>query len=765
MSRAIARIAELRQLLAQANRAYYQDDAPCMSDAAYDALMQELQLLEQQHPPAAADRSPSQTVGSPVPADSGFAVFAHPTPMRSLANVFTSAEVQHFLQRVRKLAGSDTVLFSAEPKLDGIAINLLYEQGSLTAAATRGDGKRGENVTRNILTIPDIPAQLDDAPARLEIRGEVMMTTTDFIRLNEAQQTAGKKTFANPRNAAAGSLRQLNAAVTAERQLSFFAHGIGESDSGIGATHTQAMTWLVKRGFRLAQPRTAGSSDKTLLAYYEQIEQNRADLPYGIDGVVYKVDDFALAQQLGYVARSPRFAAAHKFSAETVMTRVNAIDLQVGRSGVLTPVARLQPAAVGGVMVANATLHNMGFIEEKGIHIGDYVDIRRAGDVIPEVVRVVTERRPAAAYSWTPPADCPSCGAAIKRTERFFRCENTSCSGQRRAAVRHFVSRAAMDIEGVGDTLLDKLFEASYIHNAADIYRLDKTQLLSLELIADQSADNLLRAIEASRDTTLARFIYALGISHVGESTSVRLADFFGSLDKLLQAPPPVYAFIRDIGSETAAAIIHFFTADPNRDLITTLRQTLRWQDTVHARNTRPQPLADFFTAVTQFKQYVAAPQQALLPTGLGRKAIEQLSGHYTDLAAVTTATVSDLTAALNGNTALATRLHAFLNAPYYRDTIEFLYQLGFVWIQHTPDKDNRPLAGKTIVITGTLPDMSRAEAKQRIIKAGGKVTATVSGSTDYVLAGANPGSKLERAQAAGIAILAPEAFNTLVDS
>lgn len=758
----LKRIKALRAQLEAANQAYHGQDAPILTDAEYDSLLEELRQLEARHPQAAAKTSPTQTVGSaPSPR---FAVFAHPTPMRSLNNVFEESEALDFFRRMQKAAQQDGIAFSAEPKLDGIAVNLLYEDGALTAAATRGDGERGENITANLRTLPNVPPALSGAPPQLEVRGEVVMAFADFIALNSAQQSEGKKPFANPRNAAAGSLRQLDAAITARRPLRFYAHGTGAGGEALGGSHSAAIQWLVKRGFDIANPRIAASDSAKLLAYYHQMHAARPELPFAIDGIVYKVDSIALQQKIGHVSRAPRFAAAHKFSAEIATTVVQAIDMQVGRTGVLTPVARLQPATVGGVVVANATLHNVERIAEKDVRVGDYVEIRRAGDVIPEVIRVLPDKRPANSAAWQPPAACPSCGSALAGDGRFFRCQNRSCSGRQRAAVSHFVSRRAMDIEGVGGVLLEKLFEAGHVRHAADLYRLEKEQLLALALIADLSADNILAAIRASRRTTLARFLFALGINHVGETAAAQLAAFFGTLDNLMQAPAPVYAFIRDIGSETAAALADFFASADNRAQVARLRAELSWPETRPAAASRPQPLANFFAALADFKNYVDAAHRAMLPSGLGKRAAEQLTAAFDDLAQMQAAAPDALAAALNGNRALAEQLHGFFRNPYYRDTFAFLQALGLVWNKQQAAQKAGALAGKTFVITGTLQGMSRDEAKKIIEDAGGSVTAAVSGSTDYLLAGEKGGSKLQKAEKLGIRILTQQQWQRLIE-
>lgn len=758
MSDAAPRIAALRRLLQAANRAYYQEDAPQMSDAEYDTLMAELRTLEAQHPHTADAASPSQTVGSPP--SGRFPAFVHPTPMRSLANASSVEEMQEFLRRVHRLAGTDEIALCAELKLDGIAINLHYVDGTLAAAATRGDGECGENITANVRTLADVPVALADAPPSLEVRGEVVMNTADFMQLNVSQQAAGKKVFANPRNAAAGSLRQLDAQITASRPLRFYAHGIGSGT--IASHHSAAMDWLAARGFTRATPHLHSADEAALLAFHQTIQSTRPDLPFAIDGVVYKVDDFALQEKLGSVARAPRYAVAYKFSAEITTTIVEAIDLQVGRTGVLTPVARLQPASVGGVVVANATLHNLELIAQKDVRVGDYVEIRRAGDVIPEVIRALPAKRAADSAAWVPPATCPACNQPLRRDGRFLRCDRRTCSGRQRAAVGHFVSRQAMDVEGIGGVLLEKLFAAELVREAADLYQLNKTQLLALDLIADTSAAQILAAIQASCRTTLPRLLFALGINHVGEATAAQLAAFFGTLDNLRTAPPPVYAFIRDIGSETATALQHYFADADNTRHLHALCEALSWEEA--APPPRTLPLEGFLNSVRAFKNFLPAAQHDILPAGLGARGTQQLCSAFDSLPALLHAGVPQLTQALKGNEKLAQRLADFFAAPLTRATVDFLHtRLHLTWSNAAQAADTRPLAGKVFVLTGTLEGITRNAAKQRITAAGGSVSSALSGATDYLLAGASPGSKLHKAQQLGVQVLTQSEWEELL--
>lgn len=762
----LVRLEDLRTRIARADHEYYVLDAPTLSDAEYDALVMQLRKLESVAPTSAVADSPLQKVGGK--SSGRFPPFRHPTAMRSLNNAFSAGEVRDFVRRIEKLTGEQTV-FSAELKLDGIAVNLWYENGTLAAAATRGDGETGENITANIKTIASLPLSLPDAPPHFEVRGEVVMNFSDFIKLNERQLAQNGRQFANPRNAAGGSLRQLDAAVTATRPLFFYVHGVGDNSAALIAdTQTAAIEWLEVRGFVIARPHICSADLDTLLAYHEEIQSKRADLPFSIDGVVYKVNNLALQRKIGSVARAPRFAIAHKFSAEVATTVLRAIDIQIGRTGVLTPVARLAPVIVGGVVVSNATLHNADLIAEKDIRQGDYVDIRRAGDVIPEIIRILPDKRPPDSVPWTPPSVCPVCESAIRQEGRFYRCDNHRCPGRRIAAVSHFVSRGALDIDGVGGVLLEKLFASNLIQTAKDLYTLKKEELLSLELIADTSADNILAAIETSKNTTLTRFLFGLGMPSVGEAAATTLADFFGRLDNLINAPMLVFAFIRDIGSETATAIRRYFATDEHRELINGLRQAgVTWDERDFNRGERIRPLKDFLTTVTIFKNFLDGDQSQLeaLPSGLGKTAIERLCAAFPDLAALHAADEMTLQSVVGGHSGLTTRLLAFFNDENYRAVVAHLDLLGFVWRTNAIEQDQRALVGNTFVLTGVLPDITRQQAKARIQAAGGAVTGKVTGNTNYVIAGDNPGSKLKDAEKLGIPVLSATAFAELLET
>ena len=657
------RAVELREAIETHDHNYYVLDAPTVSDAEYDALYRELVALESEYPTLVTPDSPTQRVGgAPLPE---FAAVRHSVPMLSIRTETdtTATGALQFDARVRRELGlaadAQPIEYVAELKFDGLAISLRYEDGRLAVAATRGDGEVGEDVTRNIYTIRAIPRRLrtDKPPRVIEIRGEVYMSRKDFERLNERQIAAGQKAFINPRNTAAGAVRQLDPAMTAQRPLMFFAYGIGEINGwAVPKTHAELLDAIEKFGLPVNRDRRVCRGAEALMAFYEDVQKRRATLPFEIDGVVYKVNSLALQRELGYVSREPRFAVAHKFPAEEMPTEVIDIGIQVGRTGAITPVAKLKPVFVGGVTVTNATLHNEDEVRRKDVRIGDTVIVRRAGDVIPEVVRVDVDKRPKDARAFVMPKKCPQCGSAIDRLpdEAIARCTGgLVCPAQRKQALLHFASRRALDIEGLGDKLVDQLVDGGIVRTPADIYKLDVEKLAALERMAEKSAANVVAAIEKSKKTTLARFIFALGIRHVGETTAKDLAAHFGSFDALMNADEAALLDVNDVGPVLARAIVDFFAEAHNRDVIKALRK-----------------------------------------------------------AGVTFAEGSPRRAA------------------------------------------NGAFAGKTFVLTGTLPSLTRDEATALIEGQGGKVASSVSKKTDYVVAGAEAGSKLERAQALDVKVI-----------
>jgi len=569
------RVESLRADIEHHNYQYYALDAPVISDAEYDRLFRELQTLESRHPELVSADSPTQRIGSaPL---TGFATLRHRVPMLSLNNAFDEEEVAAFDRRVRMALGRERIDYAAEPKFDGLAVSLCYEHGVLASGATRGEGESGEDVTANLRTVRAIPLRLAGRklPVLLEVRGEVVMLKADFEQLNQAQRAKGEKEFVNPRNAAAGALRQLDSRITAKRKLAFFAYGLGAAEGAPAfKTHSALLDYLADCLFPVAKERQVVTDVGGMLEYYRAIGGKRDGLPYDIDGVVYKVNDLAAQRELGFVSRAPRYAVAHKFPAEEAMSEIIAIDVQVGRTGALTPVARLKPVFVGGVTVTNATLHNEDEIRRKDIRIGDTVVVRRAGDVIPEVVRAIADKRPAQAPVFVMPEACPVCGSAVRQLEdeAVARCTaGLYCPAQRKQALLHFASRRAMDIEGLGDKLVDQLVDNKLVKTPADLYELDIAALAGLERMAEKSAGNVVAAIGNSKRTTLARFVFALGIRNVGERTAADLARAFGDLEPLLQADEQTLQQVPDVGPVVAQSIAQFFAEPHNREVVAQL--------------------------------------------------------------------------------------------------------------------------------------------------------------------------------------------------
>lgn len=656
------RLKDLRAAIALHDFHYYVQDAPVIPDAEYDALFRSLQQLEQQYPQLITPDSPTQRVGAPPL--KAFAQLSHQIPMLSLANAFSEDEVAAFDRRIREALDVDRVGYAVEPKFDGLAVSLVYENGMLAKGATRGDGYTGEDITLNLRTIPSIPLRLQTLPAAslFEVRGEVVMLKADFEHLNEQQRKHDEKTFVNPRNAAAGSLRQLDSRITAARRLTFFAYGIGiyHENQSVFSTHSEILAYLAAQQFLVSPQNSTVTGSDELLAYYREMGVLRPSLPYEIDGVVYKVNNLAQQETLGYVSRAPRFAVAHKFPAQEASTELLAIEIQVGRTGALTPVARLAPVFVGGVTVTSATLHNEDEVQRKQIMIGDTVIVRRAGDVIPEVIAAIPERRSTHAKPFIMPDHCPVCGSKAVRLpdEAVTRCTGgLYCPAQRKQAILHFASRRAIDIDGLGEKLVDQLIDRELVRTPADLYRLNVDTLAGLERMAEKSARNLVTAVEHSKHTTLPRFIYALGIRHVGEATAKALAEQAGDLVHLMNMGTEQLQQIPDIGPVVAQSIADFFSEGHNREVIGQLLNSgLQWKKPDH-------------------------PAQQPLQT-------------------------------------------------------------------------NPAVFGKTFVLTGTLPAMTRDQAKSRIEQQGGKVTGSVSSATSYVIAGSDPGSKYTKAVELGIQVL-----------
>lgn len=580
-----ALIESLRDTLRRHNHYYYVLDDPRIPDAEYDKLFQQLKSLEQQHPEWVTRDSPTQRVGGePL---SAFTQVTHKLPMLSLDNVFNHEELVGFNARLQeRLGDSQTLEYVCEPKLDGLAVSLLYKQGELVQAATRGDGQTGENITENVRTIKSVPLRLQGTgyPDELEVRGEVIMPTAGFVALNERVTAAGDKPFANPRNAAAGSLRQLDPAITAQRPLDIYCYSVGYVAGGeLPSKHSEILQQLAEWGLKINPEVRCVKGVEALQDYFDVISQRRSTLDYEIDGVVYKINELALQQQLGFVSRAPRWATAHKFPAQEALTTIVDIEFQVGRTGAVTPVARLEPVSVGGVTVSNATLHNMDEVARMDVRVGDKVVIYRAGDVIPKVVRVLLEERPADSQPVTSPQQCPVCGSAIVRNgdEAVIRCSGgLFCEAQVKEAIKHFVSRRAMDVDGLGDKLVEQLVDQGLIHHVADLYDLTIDKVAALERMGEKSATNLLAALEASKATTLARFIYGLGIREVGESTARNLANALGSLESLMAASEETLLAVPDVGPVVADNVAQFFTQSHNVDVIEQLVAAgVRWDD------------------------------------------------------------------------------------------------------------------------------------------------------------------------------------------
>ncbi|MEM9404298.1 MAG: NAD-dependent DNA ligase LigA, partial [Pseudomonadota bacterium] len=664
------RVQELRNQIRHHNYLYHALDAPEIPDIEYDRLMRELQNIEAEHAELITSDSPTQRVGAePIGA---FATIEHRIPMLSLDNAFSEQEVEDFNRRILSrldLSDDEVLEFAAEPKLDGAAVSLLYEDGVLSRAATRGDGTRGEDITHNVRTIESVPLRLlgEGYPAVLEVRGEVFMPKAGFEAFNVAAREKGDKTFVNPRNAAAGSLRQLDPRLTAERPLDMYAYSVGQSDGGeLPETQSGILDALQTWGLKVCPERRVVAGSAGCLAVYANIGARRATLSYDIDGLVYKVNRLDLQRDLGFVSRAPRWAIAHKFPAQEEMTVVENVEFQVGRTGALTPVARLQPVFVGGVTVSNATLHNIDELHRKDVRIGDTVIVRRAGDVIPEVVQVVESKRPKGTRPVALPEQCPVCGSSVEQfdDEAVARCTGgLFCAAQRSEALKHFVSRKAMDIEGLGAKVIEQLVDADRLKTPADIFTLSRDELASMERLGDKSAANLISAIDHSKSTTLPRFLFGLGIREVGEATAMALSDHFGKLDSIINADLDALVDVPDVG-----------------------------------------PI-------------------------------------------------------------VASRIRAFFDEPHNREVIERLIESGVIWKENEPKtvSEEGALTGKTFVLTGTLPNMTRDDAKSRIQAQGGKVTTSVSKRTDFVVAGDKAGSKLTKAQSLEITVLDEESLLSLL--
>ena len=768
------RVDDLRQRIDQANYRYHVLDDPEITDAEYDALMRELESLEVAHPQLASPDSPTRRVGAR--ALGGFSEVRHALPMLSLNNAFEQEgnndreryrEIAEFERRIEQTLGRSNPVFSVEPKLDGLAISLRYENGVFVQGATRGDGETGEDVTANLRTVRAIPLRLrgDDWPRVLEVRGEVIMLRKDFEAFNSYAREHGEKALANPRNGAAGSLRQLDPAITAKRKLSFYAYAIGVVEGKeLPPTHSKTLQKLREWGFPVSAEVDVAKGFDGLIAYFRRIGTKRDSLPYDIDGVVYKLDDYAGQREMGFVARAPRWAIAHKFPAQEQSTTVDAIEIQIGRTGAATPVARLTPVQVAGVIVTNATLHNADQVARLDVRVGDTVIVRRAGDVIPEVVRVILERRPAKTQPWHMPTHCPVCGSALVREEgeTAWRCSGgLICAAQRKEALIHFASRRAMDIEGIGERFVDALVDFGYVHTPADLYGLTLQHFLEMKQRADERdgtvpetvkagkiatkwAENLVEAIDASKKTTLARFLYALGIVHIGESTAKTLASWLGRLEWVRSMPAAILRELPDIGGEVAGSIAAFFQQDGNRVVVDALLKAgITLTDEADPSSRLHQKLS------------LAVLLEDAGINGIGRRNAELLATHFPTIQKLRAGGSTHwITAGLPQNAAAS--LDEYLSDGTKRVTLQEAETAMIRLLAAAPQgvvAAALPLEGQTAVLTGTLTSMGRDEAKEKLEALGAKVSGSVSKKTSFVVAGEASGSKLDKAQELGVEI------------
>ena len=764
------RIAELRRLLDDANYRYHVLDEPNIPDVEYDRMLRELDDLESAHPELVTPDSPTQRVGNAPSVK--FAEVRHAVPMLSLGNAFSDEEVQDFARRIAEKLKRPHLLFSAEPKLDGLAISLRYEDGVFVQGATRGDGATGEDVTANLRTIKAIPLQLRGTgwPKTLEVRGEVYMPLAAFKAYNERMLKEGSKVLANPRNGAAGSLRQLDPRMTAQRPLAFYAYAVGRVEGGeLPPTHSKTLLRLRDWGFPVSPENRVVDGLSGLLDYYRAIGAKRDKLPFDIDGVVYKLDDYEGQREMGFVSRAPRWAIAHKFPAQEQMTTVESIEVNVGRTGAVTPWVLMQPVQVGGVTVTRATLHNADQVARLDVRNGDTVIVRRAGDVIPEVVSVVLDRRPPNTQPWSMPSHCPVCGSELVREEgeAVWRCSGElTCAAQRKEAIGHFASRRAMDIDGLGERYIEVLSDLGYVTSVADLYKLTLDDLLEMKRRADERdgstpavpakssakpgkvatkwADNLIEAVDRSRTTTLERFLYALGIQHVGESTAKALALWFGDLELIRRMPWPLLKRVPDVGGEVARSAGHFFDQPGNQQVIDELLERgVRIVD-AHPPSAKLRPDLDLATLLVDLE----------IPK-VTRVRAEQLANAFTSMEALRDAPVhSYVTAGLPSDSAnaLAAWLEVPDNASLLIRSSEALENL----LRLTPADavvKAGPLDGQTVVLTGTLSAMTRDDAKARLEALGAKTAGSVSKKTSFVVAGEEAGSKLAKAQELGVDI------------
>ncbi len=769
-----SRATALRGQIEQANYRYYVLDDPDITDFDYDRLMRELETLEAEYPELATSDSPTRKVGAR--ASGGFAEVRHAIPMLSLGNAFEQEgegererfrEVAEFERRIEQTLDRREPVFSVEPKLDGLAISLRYEHGLFVQGATRGDGETGEDVTANLRTVRAIPLKLRGKgwPEVLEVRGEVVMLRKDFEAFNAYARKHDEKPLANPRNGAAGSLRQLDPAITAKRRLSFFAYAVGVVEGGeLPPTHSATLRQLRAWGFPVSLEVDTARGFDGLMAYFRRVGAKRDALPYDIDGVVYKLDDYAGQREMGFVSRAPRWALAHKFPAQEQTTRLLDIEVQIGRTGAATPRARMEPVQVGGVTVTYATLHNADQIARLDVRIGDTVIVRRAGDVIPEVVRVIEDQRPAGTVPWVMPTHCPVCGSALIRDEgaAAWRCSGgLICAAQRKEALIHFASRRAMDIDGLGERFAEALVELDIVRTPADLYRLSVDDFVDMKRrlderdgttpetvkagkVATKWAENLVAGIEASKQTTLARFLFALGIMHIGESTAKTLASWLGRLDFVRSMPAPVLRVLPDVGAEVATSIAGFFAQKGNQRVVDALLAAgIVLQD-----ETAPSPLL-------RERLNLGVLLDMANISKLGPKSSKLLARHFPTLAQLQAGgtahwiTAGVPQAAVSGLEACLADAQALAGLREAENAMQHLFEA----IPAAAVAAKLPLAGQTVVLTGTLDSLSRDEAGERLEALGAKVSGSVSKKTSFVVAGEAAGSKLDKAKELGVPI------------
>lgn len=772
----VQQLQQLREQILYHDYQYYVLDTPSVPDAEYDRLFSRLKQLEQEHPERITPDSPTQRVsGQPL---GSFTQVRHAVPMLSLGNAFVEADIRAFARRAGAedaaaatpdlfATGPGSVEFCCEPKLDGLAVSILYRDGVLVQAATRGDGTTGEDITHNVRTIRNVPLRLQgsDWPDELEVRGEVYMPLASFDAMNQRLLEENNKPFANPRNAAAGSLRQLDPRITATRPLEFCAYG--STSAALADSQSAILLQLRQWGIPVSPEMRVVQGLQGCLEYHQALGERRDALAYEIDGVVFKVNSIRLQEQLGFRAREPRWAIAYKYPAREEITILQAVEFQVGRTGAITPVARLQPVQVGGVTVSNATLHNMDEIERLGLMIGDTVVVRRAGDVIPKVTQVVLERRPTDARTVEMPQHCPECGADVERTRlvrrskgretytegAIWRCVGRlSCPAQLKQALLHFVSRKAMDIDGLGEKILDQLVERKLVQSPADLYRLTHEQVIGLDGFAELSTQNLLQAIAASKQPELARFLFALGIPDVGEETAKTLTRSLGSLANIRRALPQTLLWLPDVGAEVAHEIHNFFQDAHNRSVVDDL---LQCGISVQGEGEVAAELRGSISLPAFIEQWQV--------TGIARTGAQRLAEHFGTLDGLLAADWLDLSAVPRLPEKAARALREFLRDEQNRAVIhaaeQQLLDFGMHWSCETVQAEAAPLAGQTWVLTGTLSQLTRSQAKQQLEALGAKVAGSVSTKTSVVVAGEAAGSKLTRAQELGIRVLDEDAF------